>query len=99
MSEARILSAFWNPRQKRFVELTAPEVRQRTGIAIGDRDGRSLIARHFITRYKVQGMATNDWLFRLTPAGEARVSAMVVLGALPKFTSRALTATPQEARG
>lgn len=93
MSESRILSAFYQPKAKRFVPLTGDEIRERSGLPAGHPNSRSLIARGIITRTKLQGMNASEWLYSLSREGEARVTAMVVTGTLPKPVLR-LTATP-----
>lgn len=97
MSEARILAAFYNRRQGRFCSLLATEVTHRSGSSLTSTEGRSLIQRGFITREELTGVHTQCWAYSLTPKGEARVSAMVVLGTLPKTTFR-LTAKPPEGK-
>ena len=93
MSEARIIAAFYQPKAKRFVSLTSDEIRNRSGFPPGHPNARSLIARGVITRTKLQGMNASEWLYSLSRDGEARVSAMVTMGTLPKPVFR-LTATP-----
>ena len=96
MSEARVLSAFWNARQKRFVELTANEVLDRSGFTTNSRSVRALISSGCLAseHIKTGGLQINRVIYRLTPAGERRVAAMVVMGNLPKRGLR-LTAIPQ----
>jgi hypothetical protein len=98
MSEARILSAFWNRRQKRFVELTALEIQTRASVPIDGADGRRLIASRMVERFKVPGLSTSHYLFRLTPVGKVTVAARNAKGTLPPHAvTRALTAKPKEA--
>lgn len=84
MSEARILAAFYQPKSKRFVSLTTDEVAQRCGLPVGHPDARSLIARGIILRQRLQGVNKGAWAYHLSPGGERRVLAMVVVGTLPR---------------
>ena len=96
MSEAKILAAFWNQLQGRFCELTGDEVLQRSGTAANMRDFQSLLARDIIQAYRKNKVTHGMALYSLSPEGERRVSAMVVMGVLPKRQPR-LTANPKEA--
>lgn len=95
MSEARILAAFWQPKAKRFCELTAEEVRDRSGRDISCPEFRSLVQRRVI-RWTTIASDSQVKVYRLYPEGERRVSAMVVMGTLPRLTK--LTAIPPDER-
>ncbi len=94
MSEARILAAFWQPNSKRFCELTGNEIRERTRMELTSPEFRQLSQHRLILRTKLQD---NFHVYRLSPAGERRVSEMVVMNTLPKI-ARKLTAKPQDKR-
>ncbi len=95
MSESRILAAFWQPKSRRFCELTVEEIRARSGV---DTDGGEFrqLTQHKVIRKQVICSTSPVSVYRLSPEGERRVSAMVVLGKLPKINRR-LTAIPKEA--
>lgn len=87
--EARILAAFWNRNQGRFCELTGEEVKHRSGLDVNGDAGKTLIQDGSVQKFDThQGM-----LYRLSRDGEARVTAMIVMGTLPKTVFR-LTAVP-----
>lgn len=96
MSEARILAAFYNAKQGRFCELTANDVMDRCRMTVTSYDFKSLVQRRIILRSVIK-----EWhpivIYRLAPEGERRVSAMVVLGTLPKRPVR-LSAVPPTSR-
>ena len=96
MTESRILAAFWQPNAKRFVALTGSEILDRSGLSMGSPEGRSLTQRGFIRIKRLGGTNTTDnRAYSLSPAGERRVSAMVVMGTIPKPVFR-LTANPMK---
>ena len=99
MSEAAVLAAFWQPRARRFVELTGQEVMRRCGMTLGAAPAQSLLQRGFITREKAQGLNSHEWIYRLTITGERRVRQMIDAGMMPKPTGPRLTAKPQGGRG
>lgn len=92
MSEAAILAAFWMPGQKRFAPLTGDEVTARSGTSLRSWEFVSLRSRRLILA--TYGSAVKMKLYQLAPEGERRVSAMIVMGTLPKSRSR-LTAVPR----
>lgn len=94
MTESRILAAFWQPLSKRFVELTADEIRTRVHIDPQCPEFRQLLQHRVILSTKLAGDARVS-LYRLAPEGERRVSAMIVMGRLPGINRR-LTAIPQK---
>lgn len=93
MSEARILAAFWNRNQGRFCELTGAEVKHRSGLDINSDAGKTIIQDGSIQFEKFD--THQGRLYRLSRDGEARVTAMIVMGTLPKPMHR-LTAIPPE---
>jgi hypothetical protein len=95
MSEAAILSAFWMPGQRRFCELTGAEVEARSGADLKSPDFQSLRVRRIILATNGSEAQHKMTVYRLAGEGERRVSAMVVMGILPKPRHR-LTATPRE---
>lgn len=84
MSEAAILAAFY--RNNRFCELTAYDMQSRCGFGPNHPFSQSLLQRKMIR--------SDSGFYRLSPAGERRVSEMIAMGTLPK-AARVLTATPQ----
>lgn len=84
MSEARILSAFWNRGQKRFCELLDAEITARSGLPISSPDFLSLRMRGFIIADRTESRLPGKAIYRLAPSGKARVSEMVASGVLPK---------------
>lgn len=96
MTESRILAAFWQPLSRRFVELTADEIRARVHIDPQCPEFRQLLQHRVILNAKLTGDARVS-LYRLAPEGERRVSAMIVMGRLPGINRR-LTAIPQGTR-
>lgn len=93
--EARILAAFWNRNQGRFCELTGEEVKHRSGFDVNGGAGKTLIQDGSIQFEKFD--SHQGRLYRLTRDGEARVTAMIVMGTLPKPVFR-LTAIPPEVK-
>lgn len=91
--QAKILAAFWNRNQGRFCELTAAEIKSRSGHEITSDFGRALLNSRHVT-YDVLP-SPSPRIYRLTRDGEAQVSAMVVMGTLPKLMVR-LTAVPPD---
>lgn len=96
MSEARILAAFWQPKSKRFCELTSDEIMERSGHHVTCGTFRAL-TEHKVVIHSVIATDCRVKLYRLSPEGERRVSAMIVMNRLPKF-GRRLTAIPQEVK-
>jgi hypothetical protein len=96
MSEARILAAFWQPKSKRFCELTADEIMERSGHHVTCGEFRALI-EHKVIRFQTIYSDARCKVYRLAPEGERRVSAMVVMNRLPKI-GRRLTAVPIDSK-
>lgn len=94
MTEARILAAFWQPLSRRFVELTADEIRSRVHVDPQCPEFRQLLQHRVILRTTIPSDSKVK-VYRLAPEGERRVSAMIVMGRLPGINRR-LTAIPQK---
>lgn len=87
MSEARILSAFYQPKSQRFVELTSQEVLARSGYRMDASAAQSLMQTGYIRRQYIAGLS-KEYTYSLTGDGRARVLAMVTLGTLPKHRAQ-----------
>lgn len=94
--QAKILAAFWNRNQARFCELTAAEIKLRSGHEITGEHGRALMNSRKVTYDVLPSHSTR--IYRLTRDGEAQVSAMVVNGTLPKLMVRLTAFPPDEGR-
>ena len=95
MSEARILAAFWQPKAKRFCELTSEEVTARCGYGVSSREFQALAQTRVILSSGIP-CEKKTRLYRLSAEGEDRVAAMIRFGTMPKPSPR-LTAIPREA--
>ncbi len=96
IEEARILAAFWQPKSKRFCELTAGEIRERTGMTTDCSDFAQL-TKHKVIVWQALGCGTGIRVYRLSAEGQRRVGMMLGQNSLPA-TGRKLTAIPQEMR-
>lgn len=91
--EHAIILAFWQPKQQRFVELTADELQARSGQPVTEGLTASMIYTGIITAEEIAGPIT---IYGLTYRGKQ--TAKHILQTMKLKPARRLTAIPPEMR-